>query len=69
MLPNEEQHLIDLATQRLAAKHPEKSFAEIGDAVTRARVHFDGRPIRDFVPLLIERHADRELSIGPPVTR
>ncbi|MFF0817179.1 three-helix bundle dimerization domain-containing protein [Rhodococcus sp. NPDC003318] len=58
-----EQHLIDLAILRLAAKHTDKSFAEVIDAVTRARVHFDGKPIRDFVPLLVERHADKELGI------
>lgn len=69
MLQKEEQRLIDLAVTRLVAKHPENSFTEVSDAVTRARAHFDGKPIRDFVPLLVERRADRELcshtSDGP----
>ncbi|MFF0817850.1 three-helix bundle dimerization domain-containing protein [Rhodococcus sp. NPDC003318] len=69
MLPNEEQRLIELATGRLAAKHSDRSFAEVSDAVTRARILFDGKPIRDFVPLLVERHADRELSVSPPTVR
>lgn len=61
MLPKDEQHLIDLATRNLVARHPEKSLAEVSDAVTRARARFDGSPIRDFVPLLVERHAEQEL--------
>ncbi|MFD1815482.1 three-helix bundle dimerization domain-containing protein [Rhodococcus gannanensis] len=65
MLPKEEQHLIDLSIRRLAAKYPHKSLAEVSDAVTRARIHFDGTPIRDFVPLLVERHADKELGGAP----
>ncbi len=68
MLPNEEQHLIDLLIRRLAAKYPDKSLAEVSDAVTRARIHFDGKPIRDFVPLLVARHADKQLCITRPST-
>ncbi|WP_425569979.1 three-helix bundle dimerization domain-containing protein [Rhodococcus olei] len=66
MVPNEEQHLIDLAARRLAEKHPDRSFAAVSDAVTRARAHFVGRPIRDFIPLLVERHAEAELSRQSP---
>ena len=68
MLPNEEQHLIDLSIRRLAAKYPNKSLAEVSDAVIRARIRFDGKPIRDFVPLLVERHADKQLRIARPTT-
>lgn len=62
MLPKEEQHLIDLATRRLAEKYPEKSFADVSDAISRAHAHFVGSRIRDYLPLLVERHADRELG-------
>ncbi|WP_367379654.1 three-helix bundle dimerization domain-containing protein [Rhodococcus sp. RD6.2] len=39
--------------RRLATTYPKKSLAEVSDAVTRARIHLDGKPIRDFVPLLV----------------
>ena len=68
MLPKKEQHLIDLSIRRLATKYPNKSLAEVSDAVTRARIRFDGKTIRDFVPLLVERHADKQLCIARPTT-
>lgn len=67
MLPKE-QHLIDLSIRRLATKYPNKSLAEVSDAVTRARIRFDGKTIRDFVPLLVERHSDKQLCIARPTT-
>ncbi|MGW0045035.1 three-helix bundle dimerization domain-containing protein [Rhodococcus sp. NPDC003348] len=62
MLPSEERHLIALATRRLADKHSDLPIETVAAAVARARDHFADRPIRDFVPLLVERHAERELA-------
>jgi hypothetical protein len=62
-----ERHALDQVTDRLS-----KSFA---DRVSRGRVdetvhsihrRFDGRPIRDFVPVLVERMARDELRHTPP---
>ncbi|MGW0175679.1 three-helix bundle dimerization domain-containing protein [Rhodococcus sp. NPDC003322] len=50
-------------------QHPERSAAHIRDAVTRARAHFTTSPVRDFVPLLIERHAEHELSGDAPIAQ
>ncbi|RVW09099.1 hypothetical protein EGT67_13175 [Prescottella agglutinans] len=68
MLPKEEERLIGLVTRRLTEKHPDKSFTAVSDAVARAHAHFVDRPIRDFVPLLVERYAEAELSRTPPAT-
>ncbi|MBD2891717.1 hypothetical protein amrb99_06230 [Actinomadura sp. RB99] len=35
---------------------------EITRTVEAVHHHFDGRPIRDFVPILVERHAHEHLS-------
>lgn len=59
-----EHKAIDAVDQRLR-----RSFADFysGEAVTHTvrEIHhrFDGRPIRDFVPVLVERYAREELCV------
>ncbi|MFC4055574.1 three-helix bundle dimerization domain-containing protein [Actinomadura syzygii] len=35
---------------------------EVAEAVSAIHHRFDGRPVRDFVPILVERDARRALS-------
>ena len=63
MIELSEQQIIDPLAQRLADVHKQVE----PDHVTRV-VHqqeyarFEGRPIRDFIPLFVERNATQELS-------
>ena len=47
---------------RLRARFPDADAATVLDAVTAAHRVFDGRPIRDFVPVFVERAAGVALS-------
>ena len=52
--------------ERLAHVFPEVPEAEI-TRVVEGRYHdFDGRPIRDFVPVLVERTVRRQLQTTAP---
>jgi hypothetical protein len=49
-------------TERLRTQFPELPEARV-DAIVQGRYEqFDGRPIRDFVPVLVERSARQELA-------
>lgn len=52
------EHLVD----RLKKSYPEVSPDTIVTVVHHNHARFDGRPIRDFVPLFVERAATRQLS-------
>ncbi|MDV6243013.1 three-helix bundle dimerization domain-containing protein [Rhodococcus opacus] len=57
----EEQH-ISVVRQRLAARFPTIDSGVINQAIDTAHHQFDGRPVRDFVPLLVEPAALRSLT-------
>ena len=48
--------------ERLTQKHPTVSPLTVSDVVHEMHAKFDGRPIRDFVPLFVERNAQSELA-------
>jgi hypothetical protein len=52
------EHLVD----RLKKSYPEVSPDTIVTVVHHNHARFDGRPIRDFVPLFVERAAKRQLA-------
>ena len=52
------EHLVD----RLKESYPEVSPDTIVTVVHHNHARFDGRPIRDFVPLFVERAAKRQLA-------
>jgi hypothetical protein len=52
------EHLVD----RLKESYPEVSPDTIMTVVHHNHARFDGRPIRDFVPLFVERAAKRQLA-------
>jgi hypothetical protein len=49
---------------RLRQQFPELSADAVEQAVYGRYDEFDGRPIRDFVPILVERSARQDLSAG-----
>lgn len=59
---DEEGQLIEQVIERLARKHPHIPRRDVSAVVLSAHNHFRGRKIRDFVPLLVERHAHEQLT-------
>ena len=62
METREEAHAISEVTRRLQEKFPD-ARPDVIDAMVRDLHHeFDGDPIRDFVPVLVEREAVTRLA-------
>ncbi|MDT5128202.1 MAG: hypothetical protein QOH54_3846 [Mycobacterium sp.] len=59
--PNE-QKIIDQLVARLATTHPSVPPERVAEVVHTIHSRFDERPLREFVPLFVERGAKRELS-------
>ena len=57
-----ERMLIAEAAQRLTRRYAQLPADQISTAVHNAHARFTQSPIRDFVPLLVERRAGQELS-------
>ena len=57
-----EQTAIGEVIERLTHRHPTMSPLTVADVVQKMHAKFDGRPIRDFVPLFVERNARAELA-------
>ena len=55
MTPEDEARAIDDVIERVAKLRPDVGRQEIVDRVGAARAEFADRPIRDFVPLFVER--------------
>jgi hypothetical protein len=58
-----EQTIIDQLVERLAQKYPAVPSEKVTDVVNTCYTRFDGRPIRDYVALFVERHAHQQLSM------
>jgi hypothetical protein len=57
-----EQLLIAEVERRLTDKHPHIPADQVSVVVQAVRSRFEHSPIRDFVPLLVERRAIAELA-------
>ena len=57
-----EELMIADVERRLTSKYGHLPPEQISAAVERARARFEQSSIRDFVPLLVERHARAELT-------
>jgi hypothetical protein len=57
-----EQTIIDHLVARLTNRYPAISESTVASVVHDMHARFDGRPLRDFVPLLVERQAKSELE-------
>lgn len=58
---SERVSIADVAT-RLTSRYPDISAETVATTVEQAHARFDQSPIRDFIPLLVERQAGAELS-------
>jgi hypothetical protein len=57
-----EQTIIEQLVVRLTNRYPGISESTVSSVVHDVHARFEGRPLRDFVPLLVERHAKSELE-------
>ncbi|MBJ7337884.1 three-helix bundle dimerization domain-containing protein [Mycolicibacterium sp.] len=62
MIESSERTVIDQVVDRLVRKYPGVSGEQVADVVHDCYTRFDGRPIRDFVPLFVERGAGTRLA-------
>jgi hypothetical protein len=56
------EQVIDQLADRLVPSYPGVEADEVSRVVHEEYARYEGRPIRDFVPLLVERHAKEELE-------
>jgi hypothetical protein len=59
----DEHEEIEQVASRLTDAFPSAPEAAVRTAITRAWSTFDGSKIRDFVPVLAERHAKAHLEV------
>ncbi|HTY32565.1 MAG TPA: hypothetical protein VMD50_14400 [Mycobacterium sp.] len=57
-----EQQIIDGVADRLTRKYPTVSADTVTAVVRDTHARFDGRPVREYIPLLVERFASQELE-------
>ena len=57
-----EQTVIEQLVVRLTSRYPTISQSTVATVVRDVHSRFEGRPLRDFVPLLVERNAKSELE-------
>jgi len=57
-----EQTVIEQLVARLTSRYPSIAESTVSSVVRDVHARFDGRPLRDFVPLFVERHAQSELE-------
>ncbi|MGW4531807.1 three-helix bundle dimerization domain-containing protein [Nocardia sp. NPDC004340] len=62
MAANDEDQQITALVRRLAEQFPTISADTVESIVADIHHNFEGRPVRDFVPLLVERRAVRRLA-------
>ena len=62
MIELSEQTIIDQLIVRLSERYPAISESSVAGVVHDMHARFNGRPLRDFVPLLVERNAKSELD-------
>jgi len=65
MTPDEEKRALQNVVDRVGQRHPDVGRAEIADRVRNRAAEFDGRPVRNFVPLLVEGGVLGDLRSGP----
>jgi len=58
----DEHALLGEVVERLAGRHPTLPPGIVNDVVHDVYAKFDGAPVREFVPLLVEHEAHSALS-------
>ena len=67
MTQTEEIRALDLLADRLRERFPEASPDGIRQLVAEVHHQYDGSPIRDFIPVLVEREVSEHFR--PPTQR
>jgi hypothetical protein len=57
-----EQTVIEQLVVRLTSRYPTISQSTVATVVRDVHSRFEGRPLRDYIPLLVERNARSELE-------
>jgi hypothetical protein len=57
-----EQTVIEQLVARLTHRYPTISESTVASVVRDVHARFDGRPLRDYIPLLVERNARSQLD-------
>ena len=57
-----EQTVIEQVVARLTSRYPAISEYTVAGVVRDVHSRFEGRPLRDYIPLLVERTAKSELD-------
>jgi hypothetical protein len=57
-----EQTVIEQVVARLTSRYPAISESTVAGVVRDVHSRFEGRPLRDYIPLLVERTAKSELE-------
>ncbi|ORW30581.1 hypothetical protein AWB91_20155 [Mycobacterium paraense] len=63
MIELSEQQIIDGVADRLTSKYPSVSGETVTAVVRDVHARFEGRPVREYVPLLVERFAGQEVEL------
>lgn len=61
-LASSEQTIIDQLVARLTDRYPTIAESTVMSVVEHVHARYDDRPLRDFIPLFVERHAKGELD-------
>lgn len=64
LTPEDEDRAVTHVYERLTASFPDVEPAVVQDTVLALHAQFAGRPIRDFIPVLVERMARSSLLAG-----
>ena len=64
-MPSSENDLIDDVRHRLVRKFAHLAPDQVATAVQLAHARFENSKVQDFVPLLVERRASKQLSELP----
>lgn len=62
MIELSEQTVIDQVVDRLTQTYPAVPPSTVSSVVHGVHARFDGRPLRDYIPLFVERIARTELA-------
>ncbi|MEN0139960.1 MAG: hypothetical protein AAGC80_32725 [Rhodococcus sp. (in: high G+C Gram-positive bacteria)] len=62
MSEDEERRQVERVVARLAAQHAAVPHDTVEQIVREVHATFDGGAVRDFVPLLVERSAERKIA-------
>jgi hypothetical protein len=57
-----EQTIIDQVVDRLTSRYPTIEASTVSSVVKNIYARYDDRPLRDYVPLFVERNARTELD-------